>query len=90
MRASRFAVCRAYLASSLEVFYPISSLPPELAKVILYNPMFHYVDFFRQLVLTGGMPNALTVSMCIIWSIVSLGLGLIVFQKYQKNFILYV
>ena len=72
------------------VFYPISSLPPELAKIIMYNPMFHYLDFFRELVLTGGLPSTFTVCMCVIWSIISIGIGLVVFEKFQKNFILYV
>ena len=72
------------------VFYPISALPEELARIISKNPMFYYVDFFRNLVLTGTLPSAQVVFMSIFWSALSLGLGLVIFERYQKNFILYV
>lgn len=72
------------------IFYPISALPDNLAHMISFNPMYHYVDFFRQLVLTGTLPSVYTVCVCAFWSIFSMVLGLGIFHHFQKSFILYV
>lgn len=72
------------------IFYPISAVPPEIATFIQFNPMYHYITFFRSLILHGTVPSADIWFGCIISSIVSFVLGLLVFRKMQKNFILYV
>lgn len=72
------------------IFYPISAVPPEIATFFQFNPMYHYITFFRSLILYGTVPSADIWFGCIISSIVSFVLGLLVFRKMQKNFILYV
>lgn len=70
------------------IFYPISSLPIEIAGLIQLNPMFHYVDFFRSLILHGTVPELNIWCGCFFSSVISLMFGLWVFKKLQKNFIL--
>ena len=55
-----------------------------------FNPMYHYINFFRNLVMYGNIPGPNTWFACICSSLVMLGLGLWVFRKLQRNFILYV
>lgn len=71
------------------VFYPTSSMPPEVVAVLKLNPMYYYLDFFRQLVLYGTIPSTVTWAICIFASLLTLAIGLIVFRKLQRNFILY-
>lgn len=72
------------------VFYPISSVPLEVQKVILSNPMYHYITLFRELVLYGTIPAANTWLICIGISFLMFAFGVMVFRKLQRNFILYI
>lgn len=72
------------------IFYPIAALPEEVAGIVKCNPMYYYITFFRDLVLYGQIPEASMWIWCIVSSLVSLLLGLGIFRKLQKNFILYV
>ena len=71
------------------VFYPVSALPDEVAWVLKLNPMYYYLDNFRQLVLYGSLPTAKSWCICLLCSGVALAVGLAVFRKLQRNFILY-
>ena len=72
------------------IFYPLSALPKEIAYYIQFNPMYHYITFFRELVLYGTVPMLSTWLNCIVSSIVSIVVGLWLFRKLQRNFILHV
>lgn len=72
------------------VFYPIEALPADVATVIGFNPMYHFITFFREIVLYGTVPAAHTWIWCIVASLATLVAGMTVFRKLQRNFILYV
>lgn len=72
------------------IFYPISALPEKIAFLIRFNPIYHYITFFRELVLLGTFPGAeIWIGTCVS-SVTVFAAGLLVFRKLQKNFILYV
>ncbi len=72
------------------VFYPIEALPADVAKVIGLNPMYHYINFFREIVLYGTVPGIGTWLWCASTSLLAVAVGLTVFRKLQRNFILHV
>lgn len=72
------------------IFYPIESIPAEVVPIITANPMYHYITFFRQIVLYGTVPSINMWITCAVWSIIAMILGLVVFRKLQRNFILYI
>jgi ABC-2 type transport system permease protein len=39
------------------IIYPVGLLPRELASLLKWNPMFHFVELFRATVLTGSLPG---------------------------------
>ena len=73
------------------IFYPLDPevLPQEIIDLIKLNPMYHYINFFRQIVIYGNVPGINTWFACIASAVVSLLVGLMIFRKLQKNFILY-
>lgn len=73
------------------IFYPLDPevLPQQLINLIKLNPMYHYINFFRQIVLYGSVPGINTWFACAASALVSLLIGLAIFRKMQKNFILY-
>ena len=72
------------------IFYPISALPEEVAFFIRFNPMYHYLTFFREVALYGIFPSAIHWVGCFGFSALSLAVGVLVFHKLQRNFILFV
>lgn len=71
------------------IFYPLSQLPQFAQNLIKLNPMYHYINLFRNLVLYGEIPGPNTWFACMVSALVFLLLGLVIFRKQQKNFILY-
>lgn len=72
------------------VFYDISILPANVQGTIAWNPMYHYITFFRSLILYGQIPQGSVWLICIGCSLAMLAVGLMVFRKMQRNFILYI
>lgn len=72
------------------IFYPISAVPEPVAMVIRLNPMYHYITFFRELILYGQLPSWGIAFSCVISSTLAFLVGLALFRKLQRNFILYI
>ena len=72
------------------IFYPIEALPTEVATIVELNPLYHYITFFRSLVLHGALPTLDVWCNCFVACVVVFFAGLWVFRKLQRNFILYV
>lgn len=72
------------------IFYPVSALPEEIAPLVMSNPMCTYITFFREIVLYGTVPELAMWGRCAGISVAALILGMAVFRKMQRNFILYI
>ena len=72
------------------IFYDTSILPESVRGVISLNPLYNYITFFRSLVVYGQFPGGEIWGMCIGCSVVMLAVGMVIFKKLQKNFILYI
>lgn len=72
------------------IIYPASILPSSLMTVMRLNPMYYYVSYFRDVVMYGVVPDVQTHLICVIYALLFLVFGLIVFKKQQDKFILYI
>ena len=72
------------------IFYPVSALPPKISALVQANPLCSYITFFRGIVLYGAVPELAVWLRCVGASLFALALGLAVFRKLQRNFILYI
>lgn len=73
------------------IFYPISIIPTEYQSVYkTANPMYWYVEQFRDLVLYAKFPEIESILMGASISILVLILGAWYFNKKQDEFILYI
>ena len=73
------------------MFYPIELLPDWLRKLVEYcNPMYYYIQFFRDLVLYRHFTTPRIFIGCWVMAAAMLVIGLGVFKKVQDNFILYI
>ena len=72
------------------IFYPVDILPGAVMKLMQLNPMYHYVDYVRQLVLYGTFPSMRENLICFLYGVIMLLIGTAVFFKKQDKFILYI
>ncbi|MEG0322371.1 MAG: ABC transporter permease [Raoultibacter sp.] len=72
------------------IFYPLELLTEEIQQLMLFNPMYHYVTYFREIALWGQTPGITENLICFGMAAITLLIGAIVFVKAQKKFILYV
>jgi len=72
------------------IFYDMAVLPETVQAVIRCNPMYHFITFFRSLILYGQIPHWTVWAVCIGGSALMLLAGVVIFGKMQKNFILYI
>ncbi len=72
------------------LFYPVEILPSWMLFLERFNPMFHFVNYIRDLLLYQQVPSLKLNLACAICGIGSLLIGLIVFRKTERRFILYI
>lgn len=72
------------------LFYPVEALAPWMQKVMQFNPMYHFVTYFRDIAMYGTIPPLETNIICIVISLITFVIGFIVFRKTEHKFILHV
>ena len=72
------------------IFYSIDMMPERLMRLMKLNPMYHFLNVFRNLVIWGNIPGINAWIGCIASGLLVFALGIWVFGKLQKNFILYI
>ena len=72
------------------IFYPASLLPDWLRELLPFNPMFDFINMFRQVAVYGQWPSLLEHSICAAYAFGTLMIGIYIFKKNQNDFILYI
>ncbi|MBP5254537.1 MAG: ABC transporter permease [Lachnospiraceae bacterium] len=60
-----------------------------LVTLMQFNPLYHYISFFRTVILDGASPAFAEYGICALCSALMFTLGFIVFKKTQDRFVLY-
>lgn len=71
------------------IFYPIDIIPKEFISIAKANPMYCFITYFRQIVLEGTIPNIGLNMICMLYALLALIIGTIVFYRNQDKFILH-
>ena len=72
------------------LFYPVEILPDWMFALEKFNPMYHYVNYFREIALTGNTPSLESNLICLTIAVTTFLIGMIIFKKSENKFILYV
>ena len=72
------------------IFYPVKKMPPNVVFIIKLNPLYHFLQFYRLLIMDAFIPELNTWIACIVSCTVTLIVGLAVFKRVQDNFILHI
>lgn len=71
------------------IFYPENIVPAEYSMLLEYNPLYYYVQAFRQVLWQGQIPELDLIMTCAAMSVSALMIGIVVFRKLQNEFVLY-
>ena len=74
------------------IIYPLSLLEEHkfVLKIVKLNPITHYVEYFRGLVMYNTIPDLNENLVCIAMSLGMFLIGALVFKKAQRKFILHI
>lgn len=72
------------------LFYPVTLLEPWMQHVMLFNPMYHYVTYFRDITMWNVNPGIKENLICFAMAAITFLVGYLVFRKTESKFILYV
>ncbi len=72
------------------LFYPVEVLPTKVQFLLNFNPLFHIVNYFRKVVLYGDLPTIMDNIVCIAFVVIFMILGIVIFRKFQRNFLLHI
>ena len=72
------------------IFWTTDILPAEISFILKLNPLWHYISYFRSIVLEGVIPPLSEHIICLGFTIAAISLGIYAFRKTERNFILYI
>lgn len=72
------------------LFYPKDILGEQLQHYLVLNPLYHYVTYFRMIILDGVIPGVMDNIICFSMGMIALGIGIVIFYMQQDKFILYI
>lgn len=72
------------------IFYPAEMLDGWMQTVLQFNPMYHYVTYFRDIAMWNTNPGGMENLICLGFAVITLLVGILVFKKTQHKFVLYV
>ena len=74
---------------STPILYPLDIIPENLVPLFKANPLYIFIDFFRQITLYTTIPTFESFVKCFLCAAIALVIGLVVFKKTQDSFIYY-
>ena len=72
------------------IVYPYDILNDKIKSIMCLNPMFHYVKYFRDVLMYNTVPGLTTNLICAAIAFGTLFIGLLFFKGKQDKFILYI
>lgn len=72
------------------IFYRVESLPQYIQNLLLFNPVYLFILYFRLVVLDGTIPPMWLHLRILIYTAVALALGAHMYLKYNRSFLYYI
>ena len=69
------------------IIYPITAIPEKFHPVFTSNPLFYFLELFRQPIYNGDLPDSFTLLLCISISVLTLLVGIWFFSKNSAKII---
>lgn len=67
------------------IFYPMNIIPEPYHNMMILNPLFWIIDQFRAFMVYGTIPSIIYITNAVLFSLIVLVIGIIVFKKFEKQ-----
>ena len=67
------------------IFYPMDIIPEPYHHIMILNPIFWIIDQFRDFMLYGTIPGAVYVINSVLFSLIILVIGIIIFKGFENR-----
>ncbi|MEB3100929.1 ABC transporter permease [Ferviditalea candida] len=85
-----YGVFITFLMYGSAIFYPASIIPDKFQFILTLNPVFYFINGFRNVVYDGFPVDSTNLMICLTLAVISLIIGIVVFEKNQDKFILHI
>lgn len=72
------------------IFYPADIIPVQFSFLLKFNPLHHFIQMFRDIVVSGTLPSVRENLICVGFCIIMMVVGVLTFRKTQDDFVLHV
>ena len=72
------------------IFYDVSAFPEKIQRIFLLNPVFCAIKYVRVVVIDGHLPSLAYHVLLLLYATVAIGLGSLIYKKYNTRFLYYV
>ncbi len=70
------------------IFYPVDIIPDKFQFIFYINPVYQFIKAFRDIVYYGNLPTSDNLSLCILYTVLSLIIGIWVFIRHKDKIII--
>ncbi len=72
------------------IFYDVSMLPEAVRQLLILNPVYVYISYFRTLVIGAAFPPMYLTALAVGYAILFFTVGMVIYKRYNHKFIYYV
>ena len=72
------------------IFYTTDIYSPTIQKLFYINPMYVYIEYFRQVVIEGVIPSLGLNVLAVGYALIALAIGAIIYKKKNYTFLYYI
>jgi ABC-2 type transport system permease protein len=72
------------------VFYPITRFPAHLQRVFMFNPIYIYIKYFRDIVIDSKIPSLQIHALALGYALLFFVIGILVYKKFNYKFLYYI
>ncbi len=72
------------------IFYTTDNYPPMMRNLFYLNPVYVYIDYFRQVVIDGVIPSPALNALAFGYALIALVIGAIIYKKKNYTFLYYI
>ena len=71
------------------IFYTVDTFPAKIQRLFLANPIYVFIKYFRCIVLEASIPSLQFHLLLLIETALVLGIGALIYKKYNTKFLYY-
>lgn len=72
------------------IFYSIKMLPAKFQMFFAWNPIYRHISYFREITIDGVIPSLQTHLVLLVWGLIAIEVGLLVYRHNEERFMYYV